>query len=195
MTDEQTLDVLFRKTRTPPAWQDKPVSDAQLRQIYDLTKWGPTTANSSPSRFLFLRSEAEKEKLRPALSVVNVKKTMTAPVVAIIAYDMKFFEHLPRLYVANPAAKSWFDTKGTDFIEETTLRNGSMQAAYFLMAARALGLDAAPMSGFENKKVDAAFFPDGQFKSNMLCAVGYADFSTIGPRGPRFDFDEICKIV
>jgi 3-hydroxypropanoate dehydrogenase len=193
--DDRTLDVLFRETRTMNAWFDKPVTDDQIRQIYDLVKWGPTTSNSSPSRFFFLRTQKEKERLRPALSANNTNKTMTAPVVTIIAYDLEFWQNLPRLYVANAAARTWFEGKDPAFIEETCLRNGSMQAAYLLMATRSLGLDAAAMSGFDNKKVDAEFFPDGRFKTNMLCCIGYGNPANNHPRSPRLTFEEACKFL
>lgn len=190
---EETLDLLLREARSHSDFTPEPVGDDVLRALYDLIKWGPTTANSQPQRILFLRSAEAKERLKPALSSSNVKKTLSAPVVAILAYDMRFFEHLPRLY-ANPNARSWYETT-PEAIRTTALRNASLQGAYLIIAARALGLDCGPMSGFNNDKVDAEFFPDGRFKSNFLCCLGHADPSKLGPREYRFTFDEVCKIL
>ena len=193
LVSEEALDLLLRKARSYSDYKPEPVGDDVLRALYDLLKWGPTTANSQPQRILFLRSAAAKERLRPALSSSNVKKTMSAPVVALLAYDLRFFEHLPRMY-SNPQARSWYETT-PDAIRTTALRNASLQGAYLILAARALGLDCGPMSGFDNAKVDAAFFPDGQFKSNFLCCLGHGDGSKLEPRGDRFAFDEVCKIL
>jgi 3-hydroxypropanoate dehydrogenase len=190
---DEALDILLRQARSHSDYTPQPVSDATLRALYDIAKWGPTTANSQPQRIVFVRSAEAKERLKPALSSSNVKKTLGAPVVAILAYDMRFFEHLPQLY-ANPQARSWYETT-PEAIRTTALRNASLQGAYFMIAARALGLDCGPMSGFDNAKVDAAFFPDGRFRSNFLCCLGHGDASTLGPRGYRFTFDEVCKVV
>ena len=190
---DAALDVLLREARSHSDFTSEPVSDAALRALYDLMKWGPTTANSQPQRILFLRSGEAKERLKPALSSSNVKKTMAAPVVALLAYDMRFFEHLPRLY-SNPQARSWYETT-PEAIRTTALRNASLQGAYLIIAARALGLDCGPMSGFDNAKVDAEFFPDGRFKSNFLCCLGHGDPSKLGPREYRFGFDEVCQIL
>ncbi len=190
--DHGALDVLFRKARSYNGWQDKPVSDELLHQLYELMKWGPTSANSCPARIVFVKSDAAKEKLKSALAKGNVEKSMTAPVVAIIAMDMEFYEQLPRLF-PHTDAKSWFEGK-PDKIKETAFRNSSLQGAYLIMAARSLGLDCGPMSGFDNDKLDAAFFPDGKIKSNFICAVGHGDESKLFPRGPRLEFDEACRI-
>ena len=196
MIDETALDVLFRTARTQNGFVDKPVTDDQLRQIYELAKWGPTTQNSQPMRVVFVRSKEAKDKLAPALSPGNLEKTMKAPATAIIAYDTLFYEHLPRTFPNNPAAKNNYEgEEKKPAVEKTALRNSSLQGAYFILAARAVGLDCGPMSGFNNAKVDEAFFPDGRFKSNFLINLGYGDPSKVFPRNPRFGFDEACKIV
>jgi len=196
MIDETALDALFRTARTQNGFVDKPVSDDQLRQIYELAKWGPTTQNSQPMRVVFVRSKEAKDKLAPALSPGNLEKTMKAPATAIIAYDSLFYEHLPRNFPNNPAAKKNYEGEEKKaVVEKTALRNSSLQGAYFILAARALGLDCGPMSGFNNGKVDEAFFADGRFKSNFLINLGYGDPSKVFPRNPRFAFDEACKIV
>lgn len=195
MLDEKFLDVLFRKARTHNVFSDKPVSDAILRQVHELMKWGPTSANCQPARLVFVRSKAAKEQLAPALSPTNLDKTMKAPLTAIVAYDPRFYEHLPRMFAHNQTAKSWFEgPQKKAFAETTAFRNGSLQGAYFILAARAVGLDCGPMSGFDNAKVDAAFFPDGRFKSNFLCNLGYGDAGKLMPRNPRFTFEEACRI-
>jgi 3-hydroxypropanoate dehydrogenase len=195
MIDSQAFDVLFRAARTQNGFLDRPVTDEQLRQIYDLMKWGPTTQNSQPMRVVFVRSKQAKEKLAPALSPGNLDKTMKAPVTAIIAYDTRFYEFLPRTFPNNPAAKSNYEGEEKKaHVERTALRNSSLQGAYFIIAARALGLDCGPMSGFDNAKVDAAFFPDGRFKSNFLINLGRGDPSNVFPRNPRFEFNEVCKV-
>jgi len=188
---DAALDRLFRAARSHSVLRP-PVSADELRAIYELMKWGPTTANSQPQRILFLVSRAAKERLAPALSAVNLKKTMEAPVVALLAYDLKYYEHLPRMY-HNPAARSWYE--GKPHQEVTALRNASLQGAYFMLAARALGLDCGPMSGFDNAMVDAEFFPDGQWKSNFLCALGRGDAAALPSRNDRFAFDEVCRIL
>ena len=190
---DETLDVLFRKARSYNAFLPGEISDQKLRELFDVMKWGPTTANSQPQRILFLRSQAAKNRLGPALSKTNLEKTIAAPVVAIMAFDLKFYEHLGRMYHV-PAARSWYETT-PEHIHTTAFRNATLQGAYFIIAARALGLDAGPMSGFENAKVDAEFFPDGQWKSNFLCILGKADPTAVPPRNPRFAFDEVCKIL
>ncbi len=181
---DQALDILLRDARSYSDYKPQPVNDETLRQLYDLMKWGPTTANSQPQRILFIRSDAAKERLKPALSSSNVKKTLSAPVVALLAYDIRFYEHLPRLY-SNSQARSWYETT-PEAIRTTALRNSTLQGAYFMIAARALGLDCGPMSGFSNDKVDAEFFPDGRFKSNFLCCLGHGDGSNLEPRLYRF---------
>ncbi|MDJ0946221.1 MAG: malonic semialdehyde reductase [Kiloniellales bacterium] len=187
------LDLLFREARTQNGWADGDVSDVLLQAVFDLAKMGPTSANCSPLRIVYVRTEAAKEKLRPALIEGNVEKTMAAPVTAILGHDLEFYEHLPKLF-PHTDARSWF-LGNDELIEATAFRNGSLQGAYFILAARALGLDCGPMSGFDNAMVDQAFFPDGKVRSNFLCNLGYGDPSKLFPRSPRFDFDEVCKIV
>ena len=197
MADRQisdaALDILFRKARSHGVFEPDSVSDAQLHAIHEIMKHGPTTANSQPQRIIFLRSQEAKARLAPALSATNCEKTLAAPVVAIFAYDLKFPDHLPRFY-HNPDAKKWY-TKTPEHTQETAFRNASLQAAYFMIAARAIGLDCGPMSGFDNAKVDAEFFPDGQWKSNFLCNLGKGDASKLPPLNPRFGFEEVCKIL
>jgi 3-hydroxypropanoate dehydrogenase len=188
------LGTLFHQARTHNAWHPQPVSDDLLRQIYDLMKWGPTSANSLPARFVFLRTKEAKERLRPALSPLNVDKTMQAPVTVILAYDLKFYEHLPRLFPMKPDMKNMFSSSA-QLAEITAFRNGSLQGGYFILAARALGLDCGPMSGFDNAKVDAEFFPSTSVKSNFLCNLGYGDHSKLFPRSPRFEFEEVCQLL
>ena len=190
---EHALDVLFRTARSYTAFASGTISDATLHALYELMKWGPTTANSQPQRILFLRSQSAKDRLAPALSKQNLTKTIAAPVVAILAYDLKFFEHLPRMY-HNPAARSWYEAP-PEHAQTTSFRNATLQGGYFILAARALGLDAGPMSGFDNAKVDAEFFPDGQWKSNFLCILGKGEPGSAPPRNPRFAFEEVCKIL
>lgn len=205
---DSALDQIFRTARTHGAWLDKPVSDETLRQLYDLMKWGPTSANSNPARFVFLRTPEAKERLRPALAPGNVDKTMRAPVVTIIAYDLLFFEKLPRLFAHNPGMKSLFATN-PQLVEQTARRNSSLQGAYLMIAARSLGLDCGPMSGFDNAKVDEEFFgagkewegceqeffPAGHVRSNFLCNLGYGDPSRLHPRLPRLEFTEVCTLL
>lgn len=191
--NDDSLDVMFRSARTHSAWLDKPVDDALLKQAYDLAKMGPTSANMCPMRIVFVKSREAKEKLKPALSPGNVDKTMAAPVTAIIAMDIHFYEMLPKLF-PHTDAKAWFKDLPDNVNEYTALRNGSLQGAYFMLAARALGLDCGPMSGFNNAKIDAAFFAGTTIKSNFLCNLGYGDASKLYPRSPRLTFDEACRI-
>lgn len=191
--DDEALDILFRAARTHNAWQDRPVEDDVLRALFDLLKMAPTSANCSPARFQFVKSLAAKERLRPALSAGNVDKTMAAPVTAIVGYDMEFYEKLPQLF-PHTDARSWFAGK-PDHIATSAFRNGTLQGAYLILAARSVGLDCGPMSGFDNDKVDAAFFSGGRIKSNFLCNLGYGDASVLHPRSPRFAFDEACEIL
>jgi 3-hydroxypropanoate dehydrogenase len=190
---EDALDQLFRKARTFQAWRAEPVSGDLLHRVYDLTRLGPTSANSCPARFVFLTTPEAKERLRPALAPTNVEKTMTAPVTVIIAWDTEFYEKLPRL---SPQAdfRSYF-VGNQPLIDETAFRNGSLEGAYFILACRALGLDCGPMSGFDANKVNAEFFPDGKWKANFLCNVGYGDRSKLFPRNPRLEFDEACQVL
>jgi 3-hydroxypropanoate dehydrogenase len=191
--DDSALDILFREARTHNKWTDQPVSDAELVALFDLLKMGPTSANSSPARFVFVRTPEGKEKLKPALSAGNVDKTMAAPVTAIVAYDPHFYDHLPKLF-PHADAKSWF-AGNPGFAEETAFRNGSLQGAYLIMAARALGLDTGPMSGFDKAKVDEAFLFDRGWKSNFLVSIGHGDAAGLFPRSPRFAFDEACVLA
>jgi len=192
--DDDCLRRLFLDARTHNGWLDKPVPDTMLREIYDLLKFGPTSANTQPMRLLFLRTAAAKERLRPHLSPANVDKTMTAPVTAIIAYDLGFYEHLPRLFPHRPNAKVMFEGN-LPLIEMTAFRNGSVQGAYLIIAARALGLDCGPMSGFDNAGVDVEFFAGTRVKSNFLCNLGYGDHSKVFDRLPRFDFASVCTLL
>lgn len=190
---DSALDQLFLTARTHNAWQDKPVDDALLHRLIDLAKFGPTSANSSPARFVFVKSPEAKARLKPALSEGNLAKTLAAPVTVIVGMDMTFYDHLPRLF-PHADARSWF--AGNDaLIQATAFRNSSLQGAYLIMAARALGLDAGPMSGFDNAAVDAAFFAGTTVKSNFLVNLGYGDPAGLHPRGPRFDFDDIARIA
>ena len=192
---DEALNVLFRQARTHTAWLDKAVDDDTLRQIYDLMKFGPTSANSSPARILFLRTREAKQRLLPALSAGNVDKTMAAPATAILAYDLKFFDKLPHLFPKNPAMRDNF-VNSPQLAETTAFRNGTLQGGYFILAARALGLDCGPMSGFNNGKVDEEFFSGGsQIISNFLCNLGYGDPTKLYPRSPRLDFDEACQLL
>ncbi len=192
IADSSALDLLFREARTHSRWQPRPVSESQLRQAWDLARLGPTSANCQPARIVFARSPAAKEKLKAALMPGNVDKTMAAPVTAIIGHDLAFYEQLPRLF-PHADARSWF--AGNESLAATTaFRNGSLQAAYFILACRALGLDCGPMSGFDAAAVDAAFFAGTTVRSNLLVNIGYGDPAGLHPRGPRLDFDEACSI-
>jgi len=191
--NDEALDILFRDARTHNAWQDKPVSPALLMAIYDLMRWGPTSANISPARFLYLVSKPAKERLKPYLSPGNQEKTMVAPATVIVAYDLQFAELVPKLFPHAPQMKSAFDDP--EIARVAAVRNGSLQGGYFILAARALGLDCGPMSGFDNAGVDREFFPEGTVKSNFLCNVGYGDKAALFPRNPRLSFDEACKVL
>lgn len=189
---DAALDQLFREARSFNAWQDKAVSDEQLHQLYELMKWGPTAANSCPARIVFVKSDEAKARLEPCLAEGNVEKSMSAPVVAIVGMDMEFYEKLPILF-PHTDARSWFAGK-PDKIELNALRNSSLQGAYLILAARSLGLDCGPMSGFDYPKLEQTFFPDGKVKANFICALGYGSKEKLYPRGPRLDFDEVCRI-
>lgn len=202
----QALDQLFGAARTHSHWLDKPVPDELLQRLYGLMKMGPTSANCCPARILFVCSREAKERLKPALNAGNVEKTMAAPVTAIIAQDMRFFEYLPKLFPHAPA-RDWF-VDNSELSAATAFRNGSLQGGYFIMAARALGLDCGPMSGFDNAMVDREFFgepgdevfqqehcPESHIKSNFLCNLGYGDPAMLHPRSPRLEFDEVCRIL
>ena len=204
--NDEVLDTLFREARTHNAWLERPVSDQTLRQLYDLVKWGPTSANCQPMRILFLRTAEAKERLRPALMPANVTKTMAAPVTAILAWDERFYERLPVLFPHNPGMRDLF-ANSSELANVTAFRNGTLQGGYFLLAARCLGLDCGPMSGFDNAKVDKEFFPAPagedadqvmpacRIKSNFLCNLGYGDPAALHPRGPRLEFSEACRLL
>lgn len=189
---DDSLDQLFRAARTHRSWTGEPVSDVLLQAVYDLAKMAPTSGNCSPMRVVFVRSPEAKSRLRPLLDAGNVEQTMTAPVTAIVAYDMEFYELMPRLNT--PKSRGWFAGK-PEVIAETAFRNSSLQGAYLIVAARALGLDCGPMSGFDRAGVDAEFFPDGSWRSNFLCNLGHGDGGRMRPRAPRLDFDEACRIL
>jgi len=208
LVNDLALDTLFREARTYATWQDRPVSDDTLRALYELVKWGPTSANAEPARFAFLRTKDAKERLRPALAPLNVEKTMTAPVTVIVAYDLKFYAQLPKLFPQNPGMAKLFEDN-PEMVESTAKRNSSLQGAYLMMAARALGLDCGPMSGFDPAKVDEEFFsagkpcfgcdqeffPEGHVKTNFLCNIGYGDPRSLHPRLPRLPFNEACSLL
>src|SRR5882724_5150361 len=188
-----SIQQLFTEARTQHAWQDRDVADGLLNEIYDLAKWGPTSANSSPMRIVFVKSKSAKEKLIPALMGGNVEQVRAAPVTAIVAYDQKFYEQLPTLFPAFDMRPMFASSPSMS--EQTAFRNSSLQGAYFIFAARALGLGAGPMSGFDNAKVDQAFFDNSPWKSNFLCNIGYGDAAKLHPRGPRLSFDQACIIA
>ncbi len=193
MLTDQALDVLFRNARSHNVWTEKPVSDTQLEKIYELMKWGPTSANCCPARFIFVKSDAAKQRLKPCLAEGNIEKSMTAPVVIIFGMDLEFYEHLSTLF-PHTDAKSWYAGKPAK-IQETAFRNSSLQAAYMMLAARSMGLDCGPMSGYDNEKLDAEFFPDGKIKSNFICALGYGNAEKLHPRGPRLSFSQTSRIL
>ncbi len=190
----ECLNQIFLEARTQNKWQEKPVPDELLVQLVDIMKMGPTSANQSPARIIFVKSPEAKRRLEPHLSEGNRAKTMTAPVCAIIGYDLKFYDHLPKLF-PHTNAKSWFEGGPQEKIESSAFRNGTLQGAYFIIAARALGLDTGPMSGFDNDGVDREFFAGTSVKSNFLCSLGYGDPSGLFPRSPRFSFEEVAKIL
>lgn len=193
MLNQSALDTLFYNAHTHNGWLDRAVTDAQLHQLYDALRWAPTAANGSPARLVFVRSEEAKARLAPALSEGNLAKTLAAPVTVIVGMDLAFHEQLPQL---SPAvdARSWF--VGNDaLIESTAFRNASLQGGYLILAARALGLDVGPMSGFDNAKVDAAFFAGTAIRSNFICNIGYGDAAKVRPRAPRLAFEQACQIV
>jgi 3-hydroxypropanoate dehydrogenase len=207
LLNNEALGTLFREARTHNAWLQRSVSDETLRQLYDLVKWGPTSANGLPMRVLFLRTPEAKERLRPALMPGNVAKTMAAPVTAIVAYDELFYKKMPELFPHNPGMGDFF-ANSPELADITAFRNGTLQGAYLILAARAVGMDCGPMSGFDNGKVDAEFFPApaaeagehdvqpaGRIKSNFLCNLGYGDTAALDPRNPRLEFDEVCTLL
>jgi 3-hydroxypropanoate dehydrogenase len=208
MIDQACLDTLFFDARTHSAWLDKPVADETLRQLYDTLRWAPTAANTNPARFVFIRTKEGKERLRPALAPGNVDKTMAAPVTVIVAYDLLFYEKLPKLFPHSPGMRDLY-AKNPQLVEVTARRNSSLQGAYLILAARALGLDCGPMSGFDNAKLDEIFFkagqecegceqeffPEGHVRSNFLCNLGYGDASRLHPRNPRLELEEACQLL
>ena len=206
--DDAVLDTLFREARTYSKWLPRPIADKTLHELWDVIKWAPTSANAEPARFAFLRSKESKERLRPALAPLNVEKTMTAPVTVIVGYDLRFYERLPKLFPQNPGMAKLFENN-PEMVEMTAKRNSSLQGAYLIMAARALGLDCGPMSGFDHTKVDEEFFaagkpcfgcdqeffPEGHVKTNFLCNLGYGDPASLHPRLPRLSFNEVCSLL
>lgn len=191
---EAARDTLFREARTQNGWTDEPVPRETLVALYDLMKWGPTSANIQPLRLKFLTTAAAKERLRPHLTAGNLDKTMAAPVVAILGNDMAFYEHLPRMFPHNQTARTWFEGKPA-VIETTAMRNGSLQGGYFILAARSVGLDCGPMSGFDAPGVDAAFWAGTTVTTNFICNLGHGDPAKLHARLPRFAFDEVCEVL
>jgi 3-hydroxypropanoate dehydrogenase len=191
---DEALAQIFTRARTHSAWSSTPIPASTLKQLYDLAKLGPTSANCSPMRLAFVTTQAAKDRLLPALSRGNLKKAASAPAIAIVAQDRNYLDRLPELFPVGYDARGWFNTSA-DAVAVHGERNTMLQAAYLIVAARALGLDCGPMSGFDNAKVDAAFFPDGQFKSNFMCNLGKGDARKLAPANPRFEFDEVCRII
>jgi 3-hydroxypropanoate dehydrogenase len=191
---DEALDIIFRNARTQNKWQNKPVSSAHLMALYDLMRWGPTSANCSPARILFLTSQAAKDRLKPYLAPLNQEKTMGASAVTIIGMDLDFADKLPHLFPNNPKMKDIF-ASNEELNRATAFRNSSLQGGYFIVAARALGLDCGPMSGFDSQGVDKEFFAGTNIKANFICAIGYGDPAGVFPRNPRLSFDEACKIL
>lgn len=192
--DQDCLQQLFFDARSYNGWRDEPITDEQLSRLYDILKMGPTAFNCCPGRFIFLRTDAAKERIRPHLRPNNISKTMTAPVLAIIAHDTRFFEHFEQLTPFRPENKDHF-VDNEPLAATVAFRNGTLQGAYLMMAARATGIDCGPMSGFDNAGVDAEFFPDGNVKSNFICGLGQGDPDSIFERLPRFEFDEVCEVL
>jgi 3-hydroxypropanoate dehydrogenase len=191
--DDASMDLVFRSARTQNSWQPKDVTEELLRRAYDLTKMGPTSANCCPARFIFITTKAGKERLKPTLAAGNIDKTMTAPVTAIIGYDTKFYDLLPELF-PDTDARSWF-TSNESLAQKTAFRNGTLQGGYLILAARSLGLDCGPMSGFDAAKLNTEFWPDGQITVNFLCNIGYGDDQDVHDRRPRLAFEKACEIV
>ena len=192
--NDDGLDLIFRRARTHNAWLDRPVDDALLQQVYDLARMGPTSANMCPLRIVFVKSREAKEKLKPALDAANVAKTLAAPVTAILGMEIHFYDQLPKLF-PHADARAWFKDLPNHVLESMALRNSSLQGAYFMLAARALGLDCGPMSGFDSARVNADFFTGTTVKANFLCNLGYGDPTKLYPRSPRLKFEEACRIV
>lgn len=194
MLSDKDFDLLFREARSHDKWRDNPVSDVTLRALYDLMRWGPTSANCCPARIVFAKSDDARERLARCVAKMNVTKVRTAPVVAVIGYDTRFYDLLAKLFPHNPKAREWF-ANDEALAEETAFRNGTLQGAYLIIAARALGLDCGPMSGFDKAAVDREFFPGERIRTNFICAIGNGDPEGLIPRGPRLDFDEVCAIL
>ena len=193
MLDDDGLDLIFRAARTHNGFTPAQVSEALLREVYDLAKWGPTSANATPARFLFIVSTEAKDKLAPAMSAGNRAKTLAAPVTVVIGYDTKFYELLPDLYPRDTTARSWYENKPD--VETVALRNSALQGAYLILAARALGLDCGPMSGFDAELVNKTFWPEGRIKANFMCNIGYGDDARVHARSPRLAFNQACQVV
>ena len=191
---EGALDLIIREARSHNGWLDKPVNDDILTQLYDIVKMGSTSMNTCPARFIFIRTDAGKERLRKCLAPLNVDKVLSAPVTVIIAHDMAFYQHMPKLFAHNPGAQKLFENN-EKMVASTAFRNGTLQGAYLMIAARALGLDIGPMSGFNNQACDEEFFAETEIKSNFLCSLGYGDTNKIFQRLPRFDFEEVCQLI
>ncbi len=193
MINDQALDIIFRDARTHNGWEERKVTRPLMQAVYDLMKWGATSANCSPARFVFVASDDAKKRLEPHLGDGNKAKTMAAPCCVIIGHDMEFYEKLPELF-PHTDAKSWF-TGNDELIKTTAFRNGTLQGAYFMIAARAVGLDCGPMSGFDNEGVDKEFFAGTSYKSNFLCNIGYGTDENLFPRSPRLEFDDACQVL
>ena len=192
--DDASLDLIIREARSHNGWLDKPVSDEQLKQLYDIVKMGSTSMNTCPARFVFIRTDAAKQRLKKCLAPLNVDKVLSAPVTVIIGHDMEFYQHMPKLFAHNPNAQALF-ANNAELTTNTAFRNGTLQGGYLMIAARAMGLDIGPMSGFNNALADAEFFEGNTIKSNFLCSLGYGDTKKIFQRLPRFDFDEVCTLL
>ena len=191
---DEELALLFTEARTHNVWLDRPVDDKTLQRLYELSRMGPTSANSQPLRVVFAKSVGAKEKLRPSLLPFNVQKTMSAPATAIIAYDSAYYEKMPKLFPARPEMRDIMANMPEDKRDLQGFQNATLQAGYLILAARALGLDCGPMAGFDSKGVDAAFFPDGKWRTTLLINLGYGDTAKVFPRNPRLDFEEACRI-
>jgi len=191
---EEALDLIIREARSHNGWLDKPISDELLIQLYDIVKMGSTSMNTCPARFVFIRSEEAKERLKGCLAPLNVEKVLAAPVTVIVAHDMNFYRHMPKLFAHNPGAQKLFENN-ENMVTSTAFRNGTLQGGYLMIAARALGLDIGPMSGFNNQVCDEEFFSGTNIKSNFLCSLGYGDTKKIFQRLPRFDFDDVCDLI
>lgn len=208
VVNDEGLDILFRNARTHNQWLDRPVSDDILRNLYDLMKWGPTSANLCPARIVFVRTSEGKQRLLPCVSPGNLEKTRKAPVTAIVGFDLEYYKQAHKLFPSRPEMRENVSKLPSEVLRDHAFRNGTLQGAYFMLAARSLGLDCGPMSGFDNAKVDAEFFAAGKMpgisredsgwnnvKSNFLCNLGYGDHSALFPRNPRLGFDEACKLL